>query len=144
MKFRFELWRATTDPAGNCSAGSIVDTVGSSAGTGEVTHTDNSAAASTTYWYWAVSFNGAGDNGLCSDAASGTTSAPPAIYLLRLTATRSGVENKSTWHGQASRDLKSGYLPRGHQDHHGGQRQSIYLYRHHRSERQHRADLQSL
>ena len=45
-----------------------------------MTHTDNTAEASNTYWYWAVSFNGAGDNNLCSDAASGTTSTP-AISL---------------------------------------------------------------
>ncbi len=44
-------------------------------------HVDTSAAADTTYWYWARSFNGAGDNGLCSNAASGTTGAAPAISL---------------------------------------------------------------
>jgi hypothetical protein len=77
----FELWRATSDPAGNCAAGSIVDTLPASSGTGSVAHTDNSAAPSTNYWYWAVSFNGAGDNGSCSNAASDTTSAAPAISL---------------------------------------------------------------
>ena len=46
-----------------------------------MSHTDNSAAPGTTYWYWAVSFNGAGNNGGCSNAASGTTGAAPAISL---------------------------------------------------------------
>jgi hypothetical protein len=80
-EFGFELWRATSDPSGNCGAGSIIDSLGASAGTGQVSHTDNSASPSTTYWYWAVSFNGAGDNGSCSNAASGTTAAGSAISL---------------------------------------------------------------
>jgi hypothetical protein len=80
-EFGFELWRATSDPAGNCEAGSIIDSLPSSAGTGQVSHIDNSASASTTYWYWAKSFNGAGDNGSCSNAASGTTAAGSAISL---------------------------------------------------------------
>lgn len=80
-EFGFELWRATSNPSGNCGAGSIIDTLGTSAGTGQVSHTDSSAAPSTTYWYWAVSFNGAGDNGSCSNAASGTTAVGSAISL---------------------------------------------------------------
>ena len=80
-EFGFELWRATTNPSGNCEAGSIVDSLGSSAGTGLVTHTDNSVSPVTTYWYWARSFNGAGDNGSCSNAASGTTTVGSAISL---------------------------------------------------------------
>jgi hypothetical protein len=80
-EFGFELWRATSDPSGNCSAGSVVDNIGSSAGTGAVSHTDDSASASTQYWYWAVSYNGAGDNGSCSNADSGTTPAGSAISL---------------------------------------------------------------
>lgn len=80
-EFGFELWRATSDPAGNCSAGSIVDSLPSSAGTGLVFATDNTAAPSTTYWFWAVSFNGAGDNGSCSNAAFVTTLAGSDIPL---------------------------------------------------------------
>jgi len=80
-EFGFELRRATSNPAGNCDAGSDIDTLGSSTGTGLLTYTDNTASPSTTYWYWAKSFNGAGDNGSCSNAASGTTTAGAAIVL---------------------------------------------------------------
>lgn len=80
-EFGFELRRATADPAGNCNAGSEINPMGASAGTGLVAYTDNSASPATTYWYWARSFNGAGDNGSCSNAASGTTLAAPAIPL---------------------------------------------------------------
>jgi hypothetical protein len=36
---------------------------------------------STTYWYRVRSFNGAGDNGQCSNAAAGATTSAPAISL---------------------------------------------------------------
>ncbi len=80
-EFGFELWRAASNPSGNCVAGAIIDSLGSNAGTGTVTHTDNSASPGTTYWFWARSFNGAGDIGLCSNAASGTTAAGSPILL---------------------------------------------------------------
>jgi hypothetical protein len=80
-EFGFELWRATSDPSGSCEAGTIIDSLGSSTGTGPVSTTDNTASPSTTYWYWARSFNGAGDNGSCSNAASGTTAEGAAISL---------------------------------------------------------------
>lgn len=81
-EFGFEIWRATSDPSGNCNAGSEISTIGANAGTGSVGYTDTSAAASTTYWYWAKAYNGAGDNG-CSNAASATTSvgAPISVAL---------------------------------------------------------------
>jgi hypothetical protein len=79
-EFGFELWRSTSVPT-TCTDGSIVDTLGSQAGTGTVSHTDNSVAPSTTYWYWAKSFNGAGDNGFCSNTSSDTTTEPAAITL---------------------------------------------------------------
>jgi hypothetical protein len=80
-EFGFEIWRANSDPGTDCSAGSVVDMVSSSAGTGLVAHVDSGLTSSTTYWYWASSFNGAGDNGLCSNAAQGTTTSAPAIDL---------------------------------------------------------------
>jgi hypothetical protein len=80
-EFGFELWRATSDPGTACSAGSIIDSLGASAGTGLVSATDNSVAPSTSYWYWVVSFNGAGDDGTCSNAASTTTPVGSSISL---------------------------------------------------------------
>ncbi len=80
-EFGFELWRATIDPDGDCMAGSVVETLSASAGFEPVTHTDNTVSPSTTYWYWAVSFNGAGDNGSCSSADLGTTDEAPSISL---------------------------------------------------------------
>jgi hypothetical protein len=80
-EFGFELWRATSNPSGNCEAGAIIDSLGSNTGTGQVTHTDTSVSPSSTYWYWTRSFNGAGDNGSCSNAASGTTAVGAAISL---------------------------------------------------------------
>ncbi|NNL95173.1 MAG: hypothetical protein HKO64_06085, partial [Xanthomonadales bacterium] len=43
-EFGFELWRSTSNPAGNCAAGSVVDSLPSSAGTGLVNATDGSAS----------------------------------------------------------------------------------------------------
>jgi hypothetical protein len=80
-EFGFELWRAIADPSGNCEAGSVVETLEPNAGMGPVAHTDNSAAPESTYWYWVRSFNGAGDNGDCSNAAAGTTPAGSDISL---------------------------------------------------------------
>lgn len=77
----FELWRATASPGGNCEAGLVVDIVEPHVGMGTVTHTDSSALPQSTYWYWLRSFNGAGDNGDCSNAASGTTPAASVISL---------------------------------------------------------------
>jgi len=80
-EFGFEIWRATADPGSACDAGSVIDSISSSAGTGLVEHTDSGLAPSTSYWYWARSFNGAGDNGQCSNAAQGSTTSAPAITL---------------------------------------------------------------
>ena len=80
-EFGFELWRATSNPGASCSAGSMIDSLSANAGTGLVSAADNSAAPSTTYWYWATSFNGAGDDGFCSNAATTTTPAGSAISL---------------------------------------------------------------
>jgi hypothetical protein len=80
-EFGFELWRATSDPGGDCGAGSVAEILDPQTGTGMVTHTDNSVAPESTYWYWLRSFNGAGDNGECSNAASGTTPAGSSISL---------------------------------------------------------------
>ncbi|NND44559.1 MAG: hypothetical protein HKN58_04495 [Xanthomonadales bacterium] len=105
-EFGFELWRATTDPLGDCSAGSVVDTLSASDGTGLVSHTDTSAAPSTTYWYWAKSFNGAGDNGSCSNAASGTTPAGSAISLSVNGYKVKGVKTVDlTWSGAAGANV---------------------------------------
>lgn len=80
-EFGFELRRSTSNPGGNCEAGEIIDTLGSNTGTGTVNYVDGTASPGNTYWYWASSFNGAGSNGACSNAASGTTPAAPAISL---------------------------------------------------------------
>ena len=99
-EFGFEIWRAASDPGANCNAGGAVDTVSAQAGTGSVTYTDMTAAPSSTYWYWAKAFNGAGENGQCSNAASATTNAAPAI-----SAAASGYKIKGaqtvdlTWSG---------------------------------------------
>ncbi|NNC37925.1 MAG: hypothetical protein HKO02_10745 [Hyphomonadaceae bacterium] len=81
-EFGFEIWRASSNPGTNCNAGSEISTIGANAGTGTVGYTDTSAAPSTTYWYWAKAYNGAGDNG-CSNAAEATTSvgAPISVSL---------------------------------------------------------------
>ncbi len=105
-EFGFKLFRATADPFGDCAAGSVVETLGASAGTGSVTHTDNAVSADTTYWYWAVSFNGAGDNGSCSNADSGTTVAAPPISLTA-TVSKSKGNNMVTldWTGTTQVDI---------------------------------------
>lgn len=102
-EFGFELWRATANPGGNCSAGAVVATLGASAGTGLVSHSDGTAAPATTYWYWAQSFNGAGDNGQCSNAASGTTGAAPAMVLTASGTKVKGVLSVNlSWTGSGS------------------------------------------
>jgi hypothetical protein len=96
----FELRRATSDPAGSCTAGQVVSTLGASQGTGTVVMNDGSVSPSTGYWYWASAFNGAGDNGSCSNAAFAQTLAAPQI-----TMTASGYKVKGrqavdlTWSG---------------------------------------------
>ena len=102
----FELWRATADPAGNCEAGSVIDTLDAQPGTGTVTHTDHAVAPESDYWYWARSFNGAGDNGNCSNAAPGTTPAGSVISL-----SVSGYKSKGqkivdlTWSGASGANV---------------------------------------
>jgi len=87
-EFGFEIWRANEDPEGDCSAGTVVDTLSSSAGTGPVDHVDSDVTPNTIYWYWASSFNGAGDNGQCSNAAQGTTTSVTGISLTIMRAFR--------------------------------------------------------
>lgn len=74
-EFGFEIWRAGSDPVGSCDAGSVVDTLPANAGMGTVTAVDDTAQPATAYWYWAKAFNGAGDNGSCSNVVSVTTEA---------------------------------------------------------------------
>lgn len=78
-EFGFDIYRAEADPVTDCDAGASIGTAGANTGTGTVAYTDTNAAPSTTYWYWAKAFNGAGDNGQCSNAASGTTDTAPAM-----------------------------------------------------------------
>jgi len=78
----FGIWRASSNPADDCNAGTVVDIIGTSTGTeGLVEYVDATAVANSTYWYWAKAFNGAGENGECSNVASGTTTAAPAISV---------------------------------------------------------------
>ena len=99
-EFGFELWRAAADPGGNCEAGSVAETLDPQTGTGVVTHTDNSVEPESTYWYWARSFNGAGDNGECSNAASATTPAGSDISLSVIGYKVKGVKTVDlTWSG---------------------------------------------
>lgn len=103
----FEVRRAGADPAGNCAAGVLLTTLGASAGTGQVGYTDPTAAPSTTFWYWARSFNAAGDNGQCSNAASATTPAAPIV-----SATAVGRKDKGfqvtdlTWSGARTANVE--------------------------------------
>jgi hypothetical protein len=80
-EFGFEIWRAGSDPGIDCDAGSSIDTIGVNAGTGTVAYTDNTVSPSSTYWFWAKAFNGAGDDGSCSNAVQATTGVAPAIDL---------------------------------------------------------------
>ena len=77
-EFGFEIWRKGSAPS-SCTDGNVVGTAGANAGTGTVNYTDISASPSTTYWYFAKSFNGAGDDGTCSNNVSATTTAAPAM-----------------------------------------------------------------
>jgi len=77
-EFGFEIWRSGTGHT-TCTAGSVVETVGANAGMGTVNATDSSAAPQTTYYYYAKAFNGAGDNGGCTNVVSATTGSAPAI-----------------------------------------------------------------
>lgn len=71
--FGFDIWRSGSLHS-TCTAGSVVETVGASSGIGgTVNAADSTASASTTYWYYAKSFNGAGDNGSCTNVESTTT-----------------------------------------------------------------------
>ena len=87
-EFGFEIWRANADPGPDCSAGTVLDTLSSSAGTGPVDYVDSDVIPNTIYWYWASSFNGAGDNGQCSNAAQGTTTSATGISLTIVRAFR--------------------------------------------------------
>ncbi len=77
----FDVHRSGSDPAGDCTASQSVETIGANAGMGVVDYVDTTAAPSTTYWYWATAFNGAGDDGSCSNAASAQTAVAPQITL---------------------------------------------------------------
>ncbi|MBL1417581.1 MAG: hypothetical protein COB27_011980 [Moritella sp.] len=78
----FGIWRASSNPANDCNAGTVVDIIGTSSGTeGLVEYVDTTVVSNSTYWYWAKAFNGAGENGECSNVASGTTPAAPAISV---------------------------------------------------------------
>jgi hypothetical protein len=64
-------------------------------------------APASTYWYWVKSFNGAGDNGQCSNAAQGTTANAPAIDLTIARAYKvKGVKHVDlTWDGATSTNV---------------------------------------
>ncbi|NNE41591.1 MAG: hypothetical protein HKN14_11825 [Marinicaulis sp.] len=107
-EFGFEIWRSTSNPGGDCNAGSSIDTLGANAGTGGVSYTDMSAAPAATYWYWAKAFNGGGENG-CSNAASATTDSAPAISASGNGYKVKGVQHADlTWAGAggASVDIR--------------------------------------
>jgi len=77
----FDIRRSASDPAGNCTAGQVVDSIGANADTGTVGYVDSTVSPSTIYWYWALAFNGAGDSGTCSNAAFAETDIAPQISL---------------------------------------------------------------
>jgi hypothetical protein len=77
-EFGFEIWRNTSSPS-SCADGIVTGTAGASADTGTVNFTDLRASPSTTYWYFAKSFNGAGDDGTCSNSVSATTDPEPTM-----------------------------------------------------------------
>ena len=106
-EFGFELRRDTSDPGTNCNAGTLADTLSASAGTGLVGHTDSGLAPTTSYWYWAVSYNGAGDNGQCSNAAQGITTFAPVIELtIARTFKVKGVKHVDlTWSGAGTANV---------------------------------------
>lgn len=95
-EFGFEIWRNGAAPS-SCTDGSVVGTAGGNSGTGIVNYTDTSASPSTTYWYFAKSFNGAGDDGTCSNSASTTTDPAPTI-----TASGNGYKVRGVHHVEVS------------------------------------------
>lgn len=66
-EFGLEILRAEINSNGDCNAGMVIASPGASSGTGPVLYTDQTAQPETDYWYWAKAFNGAGDNGECSN-----------------------------------------------------------------------------
>ncbi|MGA0708556.1 MAG: zinc-dependent metalloprotease family protein [Steroidobacteraceae bacterium] len=100
-EFGFELRRASQDPGSNCAAAhAVVATLPASAGTGSISALDTTVSPDSTYWYWATAFNGAGDDGGCTNAVPANTPAAPAI-----SATATGRKVKGfqvvdlTWSG---------------------------------------------
>lgn len=80
-EFGFEIRRSGSDPGGDCNAGEVAGTLPAQAGTGAVSFLDETVSPNNDYWYWAKAFNGAGDNGSCSNADLATTPAAPATTL---------------------------------------------------------------
>jgi hypothetical protein len=77
-EFGFDIWRNGSAPS-SCSDGIVTGTADASSGTGTVNFTDLRASPSTTYWYFAKSFNGAGDDGTCSNSVSASTDPEPTM-----------------------------------------------------------------
>ena len=105
-EFGFELWHALSN-LGDCTAGTMVETIGANAGS-DVTAYHNSAAPGQTNWYWVRAFNGAGTS-ICTDPASAPTPVappPPAIDLVLNGYKVKGVQHVDlTWSGTTSSNV---------------------------------------
>lgn len=99
-EFGFEIWRDVSPPGSDCNAGISIENIGANIGTGIVTYVDTTPAASTSYWYWAQSFNAAGNNGQCSNVVQATTLEAPPANLLATPYKVRGLQNVDlNWSG---------------------------------------------
>ncbi|WP_100658144.1 M12 family metallo-peptidase [Alteromonas flava] len=74
----FTLYRATSDPLGNCAAGEAVTDQASLVGTGLTTISDETVQANSEYFYWVTAFNAGGESLDCSNAVNVVTEATRA------------------------------------------------------------------